>query len=88
MAHHSDAVYERVLDAMRHLEVNYVEGQGATDQPARGLTCTRCRGSQIRYTGSDVLEGSLEHYHLVHTEVDHHLSCLDCGASWTVFKML
>ena len=84
-----DPVYEAVLSALRPLSrVEYMEGAGTTDQPV-DLACSECgEVGGVRYTGSDVLEGHLDAYHLVHTEVDHHLRCARCGARWTVFKML
>lgn len=82
-----DEVYEALLEAMKPLEgVAYTAGD--TDQPLAG-SCPECGSEgQLRYTGTTVLEGSLEHYHLVHTEVEHHLACRACGRDWTVFKLL
>ncbi|MCA9566989.1 MAG: hypothetical protein KC656_04065 [Myxococcales bacterium] len=83
-----DAVYRAVIDALRHLPVDYVEEPGEP-QALPDLPCPRChRTGAVVYTHSDVLEGSLEHYHLVHTEVDHHLRCAACGGVWTVYKLL
>ncbi len=84
-----DRVYEALIEAMRHLRVEYTEGRGSSNAPLPDESCPYCdaRGS-LRYLGSDVLEGSLEMFHLVHTEVDHHLGCGACGRSFTVFKML
>ena len=85
----NDDVYQAVLDAMRHLRVDYQEGAGSTRQLVGGGTCESCDTvGSVYYTGSDVLEGDLEYFHLVHTEVDHHLRCEACGHRWTVFKML
>jgi hypothetical protein len=37
----------------------------------------------VVYLGTDLLDGDLEFYHLVHTEVDDHYCCETCGQGWT-----
>ncbi|MBU0554184.1 hypothetical protein KKF91_08480 [Myxococcota bacterium] len=86
MSDPDDPIYAAVLDALTPLDVSYIEGVGATDQ-ATPLCCPRCGGA-ARYLGSEVLEGSLEWYHVVHTEVDHHLKCASCAYAWVLFKLL
>ncbi len=74
---------------MRRLDVEYTKGRGSSDTPVPGERCPYCGVSgSLRYQGSDVLDGSLELYHLVHTGVDHHLARGACGRSFTVFEML
>jgi hypothetical protein len=59
-------------------------GKGSSHVLLAADPCPRCtRAGALHYDGSDVLEGSLELNHLVHTEVDDHFSCTACGATWT-----
>ncbi len=84
-----DEIYKQVILAMTPLDVDYVEGEGSTAQRTPEMLCPQCKKrGQVNYTGTDLIEGSLEYYHLVHTEVDHHLHCTGCGKTWAVFKML
>lgn len=60
-----------------------VEGRGAVDRPVADETCSSCQqAGGVHYLGSELLDGSLEAYHLVHTEVDDHYRCAHCGQSW------
>lgn len=50
--------------------------------------CYLCGAPTIDYRGTEVLEGSLEWVHLVHTEVRDRFECGACGASWSQDKYL
>lgn len=64
------------------------EGKGSSATPL-AETCPTCqRGGTVRYTGSDVLDGSLEMYHLIHTEVNDHFECGGCGHAWHELRFL
>lgn len=79
-----------LLKAMRHdTALEYVEGRGATNQHLPERVCDACGDpGGVHYVGTTVLDGSLEYYHLMHTEVEHHFRCALCSAQWRVFKML
>lgn len=54
-----------------------------TQPPASGPECPRCaRCDTTQCTQTDLLEGSLEYYHLVHTEVRYHYHCSACNTDW------
>jgi hypothetical protein len=44
--------------------------------------CPSCSRGGVHYEGSEVLEGSLEWNHVVHTEVNDHFKCVACGWEW------
>lgn len=52
------------------------------------LACYLCGAPKIYYCGTEVLEGSLEFVHLVHTEVRDDFACDACGATWSQDKFL
>lgn len=52
------------------------------------LACHLCGAPTIDYCGSEVLEGSIEFVHLVHTEVRDDFECTACGATWSQDKYL
>lgn len=50
----------------------------------RRIPCHAChRTDCVDYVGADVLDGSLEYVHLVHTEVEDGFNCSLCAVSWT-----
>lgn len=57
--------------------------QGKAKSAPSGPECPRCGSCQrTECTQTDLLEGSLEYYYLVHTEVRYHYHCADCGTDW------
>lgn len=55
----------------------------ATSEPS-GPECPRCGGrDRTACVATDLLEGSLEYYHLVHTEVRYHYHCAGCNTDWS-----
>ena len=64
-------------------DLKYVEGPGNTHQPLPHQTCGHCQDKGgVVYVGSTVLEGALEYFHLIHTELRNHFECTQCGAKW------
>jgi hypothetical protein len=61
--------------------------QGETRQTLE-IPCHLCGAPTIDYRGTEVLEGSIEFVHLVHTEVRDDYECTDCGATWSRDKFL
>ena len=65
------------------------EGKGSSNVPLAGDVCPRCeKAGGVRYLGTVVNEGSLEYYHLVHTEVDDWFACTGCNAAWSEMRYL
>ncbi len=52
------------------------------------LACHLCGAPTIDYRGTEVLEGSIEFVHLVHTEVRDDFECGACGATWSQHKFI
>ena len=60
-----------------------VEDKGACSKRL-AIPCPACQRTDcVDYVGSDVLEGSLEFVHLVHTEVADWFCCSRCAYSWS-----
>lgn len=54
-----------------------------SEPPPSGPECPRCaRRDTTGCTDTVCLEGSLEYYHLVHTEVRYHYHCSACNTDW------
>ncbi len=53
----------------------------ATPSGPKCPRCSRCDGTRCVQT--DLLEGSLEYYYLVHTEVREHFHCDHCNTEWS-----
>lgn len=80
-------VYDAIIPG-RLPEFEIVEGRGSMDQRLPDGHCTDCgETGGVHYLGTELLDGSLEFYHLVHTEVEHYFRC-DCGSRWKVLKFL
>lgn len=55
----------------------------AASEPT-GPECPRCGGrDRTACVATDLLEGSLEYYYLVHTEVRYHYHCAGCKTDWS-----
>lgn len=55
----------------------------AASQPS-GPECPRCGHTDTTTcTETELLEGSLEYYYLVHTEVRYHYHCAECETDWS-----
>jgi hypothetical protein len=64
------------------------EGKGTVATPL-DEACPACqRTGTVHYTGSDVLDGSLETYYLIHTEVEDHFRCTACAHTWSEMRFL
>jgi Zn finger protein HypA/HybF involved in hydrogenase expression len=50
--------------------------------------CPQCRTAVIIWKERILLEGSLEHYHLMHTEVNDVYECPSCHHKWEEFRYL
>lgn len=64
------------------------DGKGSSHVPLddRCPACTETGG--VHYEGSDVLEGSLEWVHVVHTEVEDQFSCSRCKYCWAEHRYI
>ncbi len=81
-------IYEKIIDAMMPV-ADFEPVKGDADLSLPGRVCGACGAvGGVRYRGTTVLEGSLEYYHLVHTEVEHRFHCTSCGRDTTLFKMM
>lgn len=67
----------------------YVEGKGATRTPYPAAECFCCgeKGGVV-YLGTEVHDGDLELYHLIHTEITNWFTCTRCGEGWRNDRML
>ena len=71
------------------IAIEHTEGRGTTRQPLPHMLCTDCQQhGGVVYLGSDVLDGSLDFYHLVHTEVRNFFECTHCKSSWNQLQLL
>lgn len=52
------------------------------------VNCPNCEKSPVRIYERVLIEGSLENYHLVHTEVEDHYECPFCKHNWKKFQFL
>ena len=60
-----------------------VDGKG-TCSKRLALPCPACQQTScVDYVGSDVIEGSLEWVHVMHTEVEDWFICSKCQFSWS-----
>ncbi len=50
--------------------------------------CPKCGITEIIWRERVLLEGSLENFHLMHTEVEDVYECKTCKNVWTEFKYL
>lgn len=50
--------------------------------------CPECKHDEMLWIERILIEGSLEHYHLMHTEVDDVYECEKCKHSWKEFRYL
>lgn len=50
--------------------------------------CPKCGLTEIIWRERVLLVGSLENYHLVHTEVDDYYECKTCKNTWKEFSYL
>lgn len=50
--------------------------------------CPQCGKSPVIIFERVLIEGSLEMYHLMHTEVEDHYECPACKHSWRKFQYL
>ena len=50
--------------------------------------CPECGHKELLWIERFLIEGSLEAYHLVHTEVDDVYECEKCKHSWKEFRYL
>ena len=65
------------------------EGKGSSRVNLGDDACPKCAmKSGLQYRGSDVIEGSLEHYHLMHTEVEDWFFCSVCNSEWSEGRYL
>lgn len=61
------------------------EGEKADEQAnfkVLNESCPKCLKQPIHLLDTICVEGSLENYHLVHTEVELHFSCPNCNYKW------
>ncbi len=74
-------VYQRFLFGTMST-ADRVDGKGACSK-RQAIPCPACQRTDcVDYVGSDVLEGSLEWVHVVHTEVEDWFLCASCAYSW------
>ncbi len=66
-------------DKLPEKEIQNVEVDGA---------CPKCKAAVIIWKERVLLEGSLEHYHLMHTEVNDVYECPSCKHVWEEFRYL
>jgi len=50
--------------------------------------CPECGKSPVLIYERVLIEGSLENYHLIHTEVEDYYRCTTCKHSWRKFQFL
>lgn len=50
--------------------------------------CPKCKHGELLWVERILIEGSLENYHLMHTEVDDVFECEKCKHSWKEFRFL
>lgn len=52
------------------------------------MQCTYCSSEKILWQERVLIEGSLENYHLVHTEVEDVYQCRECRQQFSKWKQL
>ena len=67
-------------------EGNHPEKQTINERVS--LECPNCASTKTIWQERILLEGSLENYHLMHTEVDDVYVCENCKHVWKVFRFL